>query len=71
MTPKAAAQFRKVKAMLATETVWGRPLVREWRRGDLARLYWPDGSFIYVDGAGGVRSSGGAATRAKIAHGLR
>jgi hypothetical protein len=34
-------------------------------------LYWPDGSFIYVDGAGGVRSSGGAATRAKIAHGLR
>ena len=67
MTPRAAAQFRKVKALLTTETVWGRPTVREWRRGDLARLYWPDGSFIYVDGTGG----GGAAARAKIAHGLR
>jgi hypothetical protein len=68
---RAHKRFEEVKKLLATETVWGRPVVREWQRGELRRLYWPDRSYLYVDATGAVRSSGGAAARAKFKHGLR
>jgi hypothetical protein len=70
MTAKSAARFEQLKAILDSQTVWGRPCIREWRKGELARLYYSDNSFLYVDAGGSVRSSGGAATRAKIEHGL-
>jgi hypothetical protein len=63
-------RFDEVKALLCQQTVWGRPVVREWQKGSLMRLYWPDRSYIYIDGTGAVRSSGGAAAKAKIRHGL-
>jgi hypothetical protein len=64
-------KFEMVKGLVATETIWGRPIVREWQRGSLRRLYWPDRSYLYVDATGAVRSSGGQATRAKFKHALK
>ena len=67
---KAKKKFAQVKELLAKETVWGRPVVREWKKGDLRRLYWKDGSYLFVDATGAVRTSGGEASRAKFKHGL-
>jgi hypothetical protein len=67
---RVVKKFAEVKKLLTTQTIWGKPVVREWQRGDLHRLYWPDGSYIYVDGTGFVRSSGGMATQAKFSHRL-
>jgi hypothetical protein len=36
-TAKAERKFAQVKELVANETVWGRPVVREWRKGDLRR----------------------------------
>jgi hypothetical protein len=68
---RARKKFEEVRKLLTYETIFGRPIVREWRRGNFVRLYWPDGSWLYVDSAGSVRSNGGQATRAKFKHGLR
>ena len=68
---RALKRFEEVKALLTYETILGRPIVREWQRGQLRLLYWPDRSYLYVDSRGEVRSSGGAAARAKFKHGLR
>jgi hypothetical protein len=67
---RAEKKFEEVKKLVANETVWGRSVVREWKKGDLHRLYWPDNSYMYVDATGGVRTSGGEASRAKFKHGL-
>jgi hypothetical protein len=67
---KAEKKFAQVKELVANETVWGRPVVREWKKGDLRRLYWNDGSYLFVDATGAVRTSGGEASRAKFKHGL-
>jgi hypothetical protein len=63
-------KFEDVKKLVAIETIWGRSVVREWKKGDLHRLYWPDSSYLYVDATGAVRTSGGEASRAKFKHGL-
>jgi hypothetical protein len=63
-------EFEEVKKLVANTTVWGRSVVREWKKGDLHRLYWPDNSYLYVDATGGVRTPGGEASRAKFKHGL-
>ncbi len=68
---RARKKFEEVKALLTYETILGRPIVREWQRGRLQRLYWPDRSYMYVDSTGEVRTSGGAAARAKFKHALR
>jgi hypothetical protein len=68
---RAKKRFSKIKSLLTQETVWGTPIVREWQKGELTRLYWPDNSYLYVDPTGAVRSSGGEATRAKFNRGLR
>jgi hypothetical protein len=68
---RARKKFEEVKALLTYETILGRPIVREWQRGHLRRLYWPDRSYLYVDSTGEVRTSGGAAARAKFKHALR
>ena len=68
---RALKKFEEVKALLTYETILGRPVVREWQRGRFRRLYWPDRSYLYVDSTGEVRTSGGAAARAKFKHGLR
>jgi hypothetical protein len=68
---RALKRFEEVKALLTYETILGRPIVREWQRGKLRRLYWPDRSYLYVDSTGEVRTSGGAAARAKFKHALR
>jgi hypothetical protein len=68
---RALKRFEEVKALLTYETILGRPIVREWQRGKLRRLYWPDRSYLYVDSTGEVRTSGGAATKAKFKHALR
>jgi hypothetical protein len=67
---RAAKKFEMLKELLAAETIWGKPVVREWQRGELRRLYWPDRSYLYVDATGSVRTSGGAAARAKFRHRL-
>jgi hypothetical protein len=67
---RAERKFEEVKKLVANETVWGRSIVREWKKGHLRRLYWPDNSYLYVDATGGVRTSGGEASRAKFKHGL-
>jgi hypothetical protein len=63
-------KFEEVRKLVANETIWGRSVVREWKKGDLHRLYWPDNSYMYVDATGGVRTSGGEASLAKFKHGL-
>jgi hypothetical protein len=68
---RALKRFEEVKALLTYETILGRPIVREWQRGKFRRLYWPDRSYLYVDSTGEVRTSGGAAARAKFKHALR
>jgi hypothetical protein len=68
---RARKKFEEVKALLTYETILGRPIVREWQRGRLRRLYWPDRSYLYVASTGEVRTSGGAAARAKFKHALR
>jgi hypothetical protein len=68
---RARKKFEEVKALLTYETIFGRPIVREWQRGRLRRLYWPDRSYLFVDSTGEVRTSGGAAARAKFKHALR
>jgi hypothetical protein len=67
---RAEKRFKEVKKLVTNETIWGRPVVREWKKGDLHRLYWRDGSYLYVDATGAVRTSGGEASRAKFKHGL-
>jgi hypothetical protein len=32
---KAEKRFVEIKKLLTQETVWGRPVVREWQRGEL------------------------------------
>lgn len=68
---RARKKFEEVKALLTYETILGRPIVREWQRGRVRRLYWPDRSYLFVDSTGEVRTSGGAAARAKFKHALR
>lgn len=68
---RARKKFEEIKALLTYETILGRPIVREWQRGQIRRLYWPDRSYLYVDSTGEVRTSGGAAARAKFKHALR
>jgi hypothetical protein len=68
---RAARRFEELKKLLGQETVWGKSTVREWKKGRMMRLYYPDNSYIFVDASGAVRSSGGAATRAKFAHALK
>src|ERR1700735_4382699 len=57
---RARKKFEEVKALLTYETILGRPIVREWQRGRLRRLYWPDRSYLFVTSTGEVRTSGGA-----------
>jgi hypothetical protein len=66
---KAKRRFEELKAIFS-QTIWGKPLVREWVKGTMMRLYWPDSSYIYVDATGAVGSSGGSATKAKFQHRL-
>jgi hypothetical protein len=68
---RARKKFEEVKALLTYETILGQSIVTEWQRGRLQRLYWPDRSYLYVDSTGEVRTSGGAAARAKFKHALR
>jgi hypothetical protein len=68
---RSRKRFEEIKAIVQTEYLWGRPAVREWVKGDLRRLYWKDGSYMFVDGAGEVRTNGGLASQAKIKNGLR
>jgi hypothetical protein len=68
---RSRKRFEEIKAIVQTEYLWGRPVVREWVKGELRRLYWKDGSYMFVDGAGEVRTNGGLASQAKIKNGLR
>lgn len=63
-------RFEEIRDILCQETVWGRPKVKEWIKGDTRRLYWPDGSYLFIEATGEVRTSGGAATKAKFEHKL-
>jgi hypothetical protein len=62
---KAAKRFEELKALF-DQTVWGQPMVREWKKGSMMRLYFRDESYIYIDATGAVGSSGGLATKAKF-----
>jgi hypothetical protein len=42
-------RFSEIRDLLCQETVWGRKIVKEWIKGDTRRLYWPDGSYLFVD----------------------
>jgi len=66
---RARKRFEDLK-QLFNQTVWGRPVVRPWEKHGKLRIYFPDQSYIYIDQTGAVRSTGGAATRAKLEHGL-
>jgi hypothetical protein len=64
-------RFSEIRDLLCQETVWGVPKVKEWVKGDTRRLYWPDGSYLFIEPTGEVRTSGGAATKAKFEHKLK
>ncbi len=61
---RAKQKFERIHALLGNQA-------RPWVKHGFARLYFNDGTFLWCDEVGAVRTTGGLATRAKFSNQLQ